>query len=328
MARLALRASASTSSVRYSGLPAAPPASRLRSSLGLPRASSPRSWITASSVSPSSWRRVRPAICRSASRSSRCGTGRIIPISSSGISRAARAIRSHSVTLVRSAHCRSSTTRITGRIAHSSSVSASNCSASAAAMSSPRPDASSPRSRARMDFRRGLSDGSRTRSPSRNGTSGNACPSSSPAPQNTWQPRRAASPDAAPARAVLPIPGSPSISTAWPRPAVASLTRRTSRVNSWSRPTSRPPGAESGTRWIVPRGYRPEQALSPRLGPEQEDHFLPCGPDVPPGFVNRNHLSRRLRNCVKQFPGARGRPLTGCRPELSLSFCDLLFTCS
>jgi hypothetical protein len=51
-------------------------------------------------VSPVSWSRVTsPATRRNASTSSRCGTGRIIPISSSGTCCAALASRPHKVML-------------------------------------------------------------------------------------------------------------------------------------------------------------------------------------------------------------------------------------
>ena len=76
-------------------------------------------------------------------------------------------------------------TRIVGSTAHCSVMSASNCSASAADTSAPRSPVSSPRKSRTIVFRRGLADGSRTRNPSNSGSSGSACPSSSPAPQNT-----------------------------------------------------------------------------------------------------------------------------------------------
>ena len=272
--RLELRASALTSSVRYSGLPAAPSASRSRPGPGLPRTRALTSSVAAPPASPPRWRRTaRPGKCRSASRSSRCGTGRMVPINSRGRCRAERASRSHRLTLDRSAHCRSSTTNTTGWRPHSSSVRASSCSPRAAGKSSPRPEASSPRSRARIVFRRGLTEGSRTRNASKKGSSGNVCPSSSPAPQKTWQPSVAASAHPARTSADFPIPGSPSISTAPPCPAVASATQRVSRVSSSSRPTRRPPSAWAGTRWIVPRRSPPEQAPLPRLRRIQEDRY-------------------------------------------------------
>ena len=88
-------------------------------------------------------------------------------------------------------------------------------------------------------FRRGLADGSRTRSPSRNGSSGSAWPSSSPAPQNTWQPASGAAATAARTSADLPMPGSPSMSTALPRPRATSVTSPVNSAISLSRPTSR-----------------------------------------------------------------------------------------
>ena len=141
-----LRASAATSSVTYSGLPAAPSASRSRLSSGLPPARAATRSATAAPVSPVSWSRAASSTTRrSASRSSRWGTGRIIPTSSSGTCRADLASRPHRVTLAWSAHCRSSTTRMVGRTAHCSATSASNCSASTAGTSVPRSAATSPR---------------------------------------------------------------------------------------------------------------------------------------------------------------------------------------
>ena len=95
-------------------------------------------------------------------------------------------------------------------------------------------------------FRRGLADGSRTRNPSRNGSSGSAWPSSSPAPQNTWQPASGASATAARTSADLPMPGSPSMSTALPRPRATSLMSPVSSAISLSRPTSAPAGVTGG----------------------------------------------------------------------------------
>ena len=219
MVTLELRVSAVISSVTYSGLPAAPSASRSRLASGLPPARSATRSATAISVSPaSSSRAAPPATRRSASRSSRCGTGRIIPTSSSGTCRADLASRPHKVMLAGSAHCRSSMTRTAGRTAHCSATSASNCSASIAGTSVPRSAATSPRSSRTIASRRGFADGSRTRSPSRNGSRGSAWPSSSPAPQNTWQPASGASATAARTSADLPMPGSPSMSTEPPRP--------------------------------------------------------------------------------------------------------------
>ena len=96
---VALRASAATSSVTYSGLPAAPSASCSKSLPGLPPARAVISSATASSGSLVSWSRApSPAARRKASKSSRCGTGRIIPANRSGIWCADRASRAHSVT--------------------------------------------------------------------------------------------------------------------------------------------------------------------------------------------------------------------------------------
>ena len=194
-------------------------------------------------MSPVSWSRAAsPATRRSASRSSRCGTGRIIPTSSSGTCCAAFASRPHKATLAWSAHCRSSTTRMVGRTAHCSATSASNCSASTAGTSVPRSAATSPRSSRTIVFRRGLADGSRTRKPSRNGSSGSAWPSSSPAPQNTSQPVSGASATAARTSADLPMPGSPSMSTELPCPRATSFMSPVSSAISLSRPTSAPAG--------------------------------------------------------------------------------------
>ena len=196
---------------------------------------------TAEPVSPVSCSRAAsPTTRRSASKSSRCGTGRIIPTSSSGNCRASLASRPHSVMLAWSAHCRSSMTRIVGRTAHCSATSASNCSASAADTSMPRSAATSPRSNPRIVFRRGLAEGWRTPKASINGKSGNAWLSSSPTPQKTWQPTSAASARASRTSEDLPIPGSPSTSTEPPRPAAASFTSLASVASSLSRPTSAP----------------------------------------------------------------------------------------
>ena len=99
---------------------------------------------------------------RSARRSSRCGTGRVMPMSSSGTWRAVRASRPQSLTLAGSAHCRSSITSTTGRAAVSSMVSAMSCSASIAGTSAPRSVATSPRSSPAIVARRAFADGRRT----------------------------------------------------------------------------------------------------------------------------------------------------------------------
>ena len=102
-------------------------------------------------------------------------------------------------------------------------------------------------------FRRGFAEGSRTRNPSNSGSSGNACPSSSPAPQNTWQPAPGASARAARTSADLPIPGSPSIRTELPRPAATSATSPASNASSLSRPMSAPARVTVGTqRTLLP----------------------------------------------------------------------------
>ena len=133
-------------------------------------------------------------------------------------------------------------TRMVGRTAHCSATSASNCSASTAGTSVPRSAVASPRKSRTIVFRRGLADGSRTRSPSRNGSSGSAWPSSSPAPQNTWQPASGASATAARTSADLPMPGSPSMRTEPPRPRATSFISPVSSAISLSRPTSAPAG--------------------------------------------------------------------------------------
>ena len=195
-------------------MPAAPSASRSRLPSGCPPARAATRSATASPVSSVSWSLLAsPAMRRSASTSSRSGTGRMIPTSSSGTCCAALASRPHKVMLAWSAHCRSSMTRMVGRTAHCSATSASNCSASTAGTSVPRSAATSPRRSRTIVSRRGLADGSRTRSASRNGSSGSSWPSSSPAPQNTWQPASGASATAARTSADLPMPGSPSMRT-------------------------------------------------------------------------------------------------------------------
>ena len=100
-------------------------------------------------------------------------------------------------------------------------------------------------------LRRGFTEGSRTRRASSSGNSGKASPSSSPAPQNTWQPGPASA-KAARTSEDLPMPGSPSISTAPPRPAVTSVTSLTSISVSASRPISALPRGTMGTERIVP----------------------------------------------------------------------------
>ena len=247
MVTLELRVSAVISSVTYSGLPAAPSASRSRPPSGLAPARAATRSATAAPVSPvSSSRAASPAARRSASRSSRCGTGRIIPTSSSGTCPADLASRPHKVTLAGSAHCRSSTTRTAGRAAHCSATSASNCSVRIAGTSVPRSAAPSPRSSRTIASRRGFAGGSRTRRPSRNGSSGSAWPSSSPAPQNTWQPASGASATAARTSADLPMPGSPSISTEPPRPRATSFTSPVNSAISLPRPTSAPASVTGG----------------------------------------------------------------------------------
>jgi hypothetical protein len=95
-----LRASAATSSVTYSGLPAAPAASRSSFSSGWPPTRAATSSATAASVRPvSRSRAASPTARRSVSRSSRCGTGRIMPTSSSGACCTDLASRPHSVML-------------------------------------------------------------------------------------------------------------------------------------------------------------------------------------------------------------------------------------
>ena len=75
-------------------------------------------------------------------------------------------------------------TKMVGRTAHCSATRASSCSASTAGMSVPRSALASPRKSWTIVFRLGLAEGSRTRSPSRNGSSGSAWLSSSQSPQN------------------------------------------------------------------------------------------------------------------------------------------------
>ncbi len=144
-------------------------------------------------------------------------------------------------------------TRIVGRSAHCSASNASSCSANAAATSVPKSAAPSPRSRLTIEFLLGLDDGSRTRSASSSGSSGKACPSSSPAPQNTSQPMLATSAIAARTRDDLPMPGSPSSNTEPPRPSASSVTPVTSIASSGSRPTSAPAEVAVGTqRTLLP----------------------------------------------------------------------------
>ena len=78
-------------------------------------------------------------------------------------------------------------TSTTGRALVSSTVSAMSCSASIAGTSAPRSVATSPRSSPAIVVRLALADGGRTPRASRNGDSGSSWPSSSPAPQKTWQ---------------------------------------------------------------------------------------------------------------------------------------------
>ena len=94
---------------------------------------------------------------------------------------------------------------------------ASSCSASTAGTSVPRSALASPRRSWTIVFRLGLVDGTRTRSPSKNGSSDRAWLSSSPTLQNTWQPASGASATATRTSADLPIPGSPSMRTEPPR---------------------------------------------------------------------------------------------------------------
>ena len=113
---------------------------------------------------------------RSASRSSRCGTGRAVPTSSNGAWCAVRASRPQSATLAGSAHCKSSMTRMTGRTALSSGDEREqllgqrrgHVRAPSAAIS---PQQADDRVAPRIDR------GSRTRRASRNGSSGSAMPS-------------------------------------------------------------------------------------------------------------------------------------------------------
>ena len=184
-------------------------------------------------------------------------------MSSNGAWRAVLASRPQSVTLAGSAHCKSSMTRTTGRTALSSATSASSCSASVAGTSAPLSAAISPRSSPTIVLRRALTDGSRTWSASRNGSSGSAVPSSSPAPQKTWHPASGAAVTAACTSADLPMPGSPSISTAAPRPRAASLNSPSRRASSSSRPTSTA-AAVTGDM---------AQTLLPAASPEQGNHF-------------------------------------------------------
>ena len=156
-----------------------------------------------------------------------------MPARSNGICCAALASRPHKARVVWSAHCRSSITRMVGRTAHCSVTSASTCSAS-----TPGSAGISPRSCRMIIFRRGFTEGSRTRSPSRNGCSGNAWESSSAAPQNTSQRASGAPARADRTSADLPMPGSPSMSTEPPRPRATSLTSPASSAISRSRPIS------------------------------------------------------------------------------------------
>ena len=165
------------------------------------------------------------------------GTGRIIPISSSGTCRADRASRPHRVTLAGSAHCRSSTTRMVGRAAHCSVHQGQQLlgqrrlhvrAAVGEDLTAQEPDDGVPPRTGRSSL---------TLSPSRNGSSGSAWPSSSPAPQKTWQPVSGVAATAARTSADLPMPGSPSISTELPRPRDTSFTSPVSSAISLSRPT-------------------------------------------------------------------------------------------
>jgi hypothetical protein len=153
-------------------------------------------------------------------------------------------------------------TRMTGRAALSSATSASICSAMAPVTSVPRSVAASPRSMAAMALRRALAPGCRTFSASRKGSNGSSWPSSSPVPRNTWG--AVSDPSApsacgavalamrAPTSVDLPIPGSPSISTALPAPRARSRNRSVSRDSSFSRPTRAPTGVTGGMPLTVP----------------------------------------------------------------------------
>ena len=245
-------------------MPAAPLASRSRLPSGCPPARTATRSATASPVSSVSWILLpSPAMRRSASTSSRCGTGRIIPTSSSGTCRADLASRPHKVMLAWSAHCRSSMTKMVGRTAHCSATRASSCSASTAGTSVPRSALTSPRRNWTIVFRLGFADGSRTRSASRNGSSGSAWPSSSPAPQNTSHPASAAAATAACTSADLPMPGSPSMRTEPPRPRATSLISPDSSAISLSRPSSAPAGvAECMEQTVLPEHLLNNQTYS------------------------------------------------------------------
>ena len=163
-----------------------------------------------------------------------------MPTRRSGTCRAVRASRPQSLTDAGSAHWRSSMTRTTGRAVVSSMVSAMSCSASIAGTSAPRSVATSPRSSPAMAVRRAFADGRRTPRASRNGSRGSSWPSSSPAPQKTWQLPEGRLAMAVRTSVVLPMPGSPSMSTALPPPRARSLKYPSSSASSSARPASTP----------------------------------------------------------------------------------------
>jgi hypothetical protein len=203
-------------------------------------------------------------------------------------------------------------TRIVGCAAHSSATSASSCSASTAATSVPRSAAISPRSRRTIALRRGFAEASRTRSPSSSGSSGNACPSSSPAPQNTAQPRLAASARAVPTSADLPIPGSPSISTEPPRPAATALTSPARVASSFWRPISERIPAGSG----IAAGLDAWRAMAegrPRALASNAARVSPTSPSAP---ASKRAVSRRA---VRLTPRSRSLTARVLRPADSAS---------
>ena len=245
-------------------MPAAPSASCMSSSSGLPPARVSTSSVTDSSGSPPSWKRsARSAVCRRASRSSRCGTGRIMPTSSSGRCRADRDSRSHRVTLAWSAHWRSSTTRTVGSAVHSSLDEREQllgqrgghilAAAGRDLAAQQRDDGFLPR------VGRGLADPQ----PVQDGQQRQRLPQFVTGAPEHLAARSAASAQAARTSVDLPMPGSPSMSTAWPCPAVASAAQLISRDSSRSRPTSWPAKDGSGTRWIVPPEYGRNKRFRP-----------------------------------------------------------------
>ncbi len=243
------RRRAATSSVRYRGLPAAPATRSSSSGPGWPPARLPTSPATAGASSGPSAIEVEPRECRLRSRrssSSVRGTGRLATTISSGTCPIVRPSRCSTRKLAGSAHWRSSRSSATGPVEHHCSIRSWIASVTAnsrlatertsGGSGSGRSGASSPCSSA---VTAGGVSGSAARQEAiaENGT---CCSISSAVPRSSRTPSWAHSAATTSMSMLLPMPGSPSMTTACPRPKTAWRTQARNRATSASRPTNTP----------------------------------------------------------------------------------------